>query len=62
MHLPEGKGAHFIALLKSVQIRTHTKQAMEQVTTEQDYAHNRQSIQAAKGLFPQHESVSLLDK
>lgn len=61
MHLPEGKGAHFIALLKSVQIRTHTKQAMEQVTTEQDYAHNRQSIQAAKGLFPQHESVLLLE-
>jgi hypothetical protein len=59
MNLPEGKGAHFIALLKSVQLRTHTKQAMEQQVSDEDYAHNREAIQAAKNLFPEHESVRI---
>jgi tetratricopeptide (TPR) repeat protein len=57
MQLPEGKGAHFTALLKSCQLRTHTKQAMEVPTTEEDYAQIRMAIQSAKSLFPDHESV-----
>lgn len=61
VQLSEGKGAQFIALLKQVQLRTHTKQAMEMVTTEEDYSANRVAIQTAKTLFPDHESVLLLE-
>jgi hypothetical protein len=57
MNLPEGKGAHFIALLKSIQVRTHTKQSMEMSSTEEDYEHNRMAIKSAKNLYPEHESV-----
>ena len=34
---------------------------MEIQTTEEDYALNRSAIQAAKNLFPEHESVLLLE-
>lgn len=57
----ESLGAMFIAHVKIVNILTHTKAAMEQVSSDEDNAKCRACIQAAKLLDPEHDSVMLLE-
>lgn len=56
--LPEAKGALFTALLKSVHVRTQTKAATEQQPTDEDFSRNRECIDGAKKIFPDHDTVS----
>ncbi len=57
--LPEARGGRFTALLKSVHVRTQTKAATEQQPTEEDFVRNRECIDGAKKIFPDHDTVSL---
>ncbi len=57
LHLPEGRAARFVALLKSIHVLTQTKQLVGETTSPEDSARNSRSIKEAAKLFPQHESV-----
>lgn len=60
-HVPEAAGAKFISLLKIVHVLTHTKQSMEQQVSESDSIRCREAITQAKAVFPDHESVLLME-
>eukprot|EP01038_Epipyxis_sp_PR26KG_P007167 gene7167-9770_t len=57
----ENKHVHFHTLLKTIHIRAQTKTQVGEATTEEDMESNNAAVLKAKKLFPNHESIKLLE-